>query len=196
MYPTQVNYIGIPIIRQQKIINEVKFLDSLSTRIKYLRNSLAMNQSTFASLIAISQASLSDIEKGKTNPSVNTLKKISEQFGVTTDWLLKGDYRIDSEYMGSEVVKKVFDIIPNQLLKNKNEITEKFDLSNKLVNKMYNIYFFKLYYPSLTQEEKELIGKLKKLSVYDKKEILNITNAIIKTQDQLKNSTNKENKSS
>lgn len=50
-----------------------------------------MTQSEFARRIGISQGSLSDIESGKTQPSIETLRSIAKKNrGLTLDWLLLG----------------------------------------------------------------------------------------------------------
>lgn len=60
-------------------------------RFKQLRLLNDLKQVDFASKIGISQSTLSEIEKGRSKPSIDTVISTSNQFKVTTDWLLKGE---------------------------------------------------------------------------------------------------------
>lgn len=65
---------------------------SINERIKILRAKLKINQTEFASKIGVTQPSLSDIEKGKTqNISNRNIKLICSVFGVREEWLLNGE---------------------------------------------------------------------------------------------------------
>lgn len=62
----------------------------IGERFKELRIKNELNQIEFAQRVGISQSTLSEIEKGKSKPSVETVVSTSNYFNVTTDWLLKG----------------------------------------------------------------------------------------------------------
>ena len=47
-----------------------------------------MSQIEFSNAIGISQSSISDIEKGNTMPSVDTVMKICKEFSIDANWLL------------------------------------------------------------------------------------------------------------
>ena len=64
---------------------------TIGERFKELRVKNNLKQIDFAKKIGISQSTLSEIEKGRSNPSVDTVISTSKHFMVTTDWLLKGD---------------------------------------------------------------------------------------------------------
>jgi transcriptional regulator with XRE-family HTH domain len=64
---------------------------TISERYKKLREVNNISQTEFAEKIGIKQSSLSSIEKGTTNPSIDTVIATSNVFGVTTDWILLGD---------------------------------------------------------------------------------------------------------
>jgi DNA-binding XRE family transcriptional regulator len=75
-----------------------------------------MKQVEFAKVIGISQGTLSDIEKGKYKPSIETIISTSEEFGVTTDWLLKGDvvkFEANEKFpiTPKELVGRIFHVI-------------------------------------------------------------------------------------
>lgn len=147
-------------------------METIGERIKFLRNSYQMNQSTFASAINISQASLSDLEKGKTKPSVDTLINISNAFGISLDWLVKGDTLIDSTYAKSEVFKGILDLLPKQILDNQNEILEKFKISRNALDQFYNVYLAEFFLTAFSQEEKRLLYSLRFLKPVEKQAML------------------------
>jgi len=60
----------------------------IGRRIRELRG-FEMNQKEFGKLLGINQSMVSRLEKGEI-PTVEMLLKISEKFGKTTDWILKG----------------------------------------------------------------------------------------------------------
>ncbi|WP_056686382.1 helix-turn-helix domain-containing protein [Cytobacillus solani] len=63
---------------------------TVGERLKSLRITQNLSQAEFANSIGIKQSSLSHIEKGTTKPSIDTILAASKEYGVTTDWLLKG----------------------------------------------------------------------------------------------------------
>lgn len=65
-------------------------MKSIAERFKYLRNLARLSQSEFAHMIQLSQGRLSDIERGKNKPSVDTLLAVVEFFNVSATWLLQG----------------------------------------------------------------------------------------------------------
>jgi transcriptional regulator with XRE-family HTH domain len=65
-------------------------LESIGKRFKHLRKMMKMSQVKFAQAIGISQGTLSDIEKDKFKPSIETVISASGYFNISTDWLLKG----------------------------------------------------------------------------------------------------------
>lgn len=65
---------------------------TIGERIKQIRkNKMQMSQSEFAVAIGVSQGTLSDIEKNKGNPSVDTVISASRYSGISTDWILVGN---------------------------------------------------------------------------------------------------------
>lgn len=59
------------------------FLIQLGTRIRQIRKQKGMTQQHLSSASEIEKANLSRIESGMTNPTVLTLHKICNAFGVT-----------------------------------------------------------------------------------------------------------------
>jgi len=66
-------------------------VDSLGKRLKSIRKLNNMTQIEFARLIGVSQGTLSDIEKDRCKPSVDTLVSIRKSFKVDINWLLVGE---------------------------------------------------------------------------------------------------------
>lgn len=66
-------------------------MSSIGERIRSLRKSQHINQQQFASIIGISQAHVSNIEKGQDNPSNKVLNVISAEFDINFNWLKTGE---------------------------------------------------------------------------------------------------------
>lgn len=156
-------------------------MENIGERVKYLRKCYSMNQVMFANQIRISQAALSDIEKGKTTPSVDTILKISEEFGVTTDWIIKGDKYINNEYTDNYKISGLFEFITDQMEKIREYAYEKYKpVIYTHIDRYINLYITRLYYSQLTIEEQNLKESLDLiLDPNEKKEILNMLNAVV-----------------
>lgn len=63
-------------------------MNQIGYNVKRLRKLYNYNQVEFAQLIGVSQGSLSDIESGKSKPSVETVIAIYERFHCSLEWLL------------------------------------------------------------------------------------------------------------
>lgn len=64
--------------------------ESISQRIKSIRAKERLSQSVFAEALGIKQASLSDIERGKTEANYTLLFELSTKFSVNLNWLITG----------------------------------------------------------------------------------------------------------
>lgn len=74
----------------------------IGEKIKTIRLSKGIKQIELAKMAGISNTYLSDIEKGRTNPSIKTLAKIVHALGAEDDWniFLKENY-VKYEYQFS-----------------------------------------------------------------------------------------------
>lgn len=63
-------------------------MDSLGSRIKYLREKNNISQIEFAKKIGVSNTVLSRYESGDRKPDYDTLNKIADYFNVSSDYLL------------------------------------------------------------------------------------------------------------
>lgn len=60
----------------------------LGERIRYIRKEiLNITQKEFGEQIGLKANSVSDIEKGKNNPTEQTIKAICREFNITEEWL-------------------------------------------------------------------------------------------------------------
>lgn len=64
---------------------------SFGERLRELRQKNGLSMEQLGKEIGASSSRISDWENGKNHPSSNFVVAISEKFGVTTDWLLKGE---------------------------------------------------------------------------------------------------------
>lgn len=65
-------------------------METINERIYRLRKHLGLSQEAFGQRIGIKKASISMIEKGKNNPSEQTIKSICREFNVNYSWLVTG----------------------------------------------------------------------------------------------------------
>lgn len=66
----------------------------IGDKIRELREKHKMTQVELAKLAGISNTYLSDIERGRVNPSLKTLDKLAKALGIKIDWeiFLSDDY--------------------------------------------------------------------------------------------------------
>lgn len=60
------------------------------TKISQIRKLSGLSQFEFADRIGISQGALSQIERGYSHAAFDTLKKISDEFNINCNWLIRG----------------------------------------------------------------------------------------------------------
>lgn len=64
---------------------------TLGDRIRIIRKTNRLNQTEFSNVIGISQATLSELEQGKYNPSFETILPIHKIFKTNFEWFLNGE---------------------------------------------------------------------------------------------------------
>ena len=82
-------------------------------RLKALRKRAHMTLEDVAALIGVSYQTISNWEKGITEPDINSIKKLASYFQVTTDYLLEQDG--DDAYM-LDIFKKLEHLDKDKLL--------------------------------------------------------------------------------
>lgn len=91
-------------------------MQQIGDRIHSLRKGLGISQGEFGSKIGIKKASVSSMEKNKSNPSTQTIKLICIEFNVNYDWLVDGVGDIFIENNDSiELLKKDYDLEDNEV---------------------------------------------------------------------------------
>ena len=71
-------------------VSETQILRQLAQRIKALREARGWTQEQFAERAAMQRSYLADLELGRRNPSVRTLVKVANAFGIAIAELLEG----------------------------------------------------------------------------------------------------------
>jgi len=70
-----------------------EFLEEFGQRLKEIRQQLKLLQKDFAAGLEVSGSFLSEIEKGKTNPGFDVLRKIYVNYNVNLHYLMDGSGR-------------------------------------------------------------------------------------------------------
>ena len=81
----------------------------LGRKIKRLRESKNFTQEYLAELVGIEQATLSNIERGKSYPTVETLQKIADSLGVEPYVLYKVDENESVDKIINEITSAIKD---------------------------------------------------------------------------------------
>jgi DNA-binding XRE family transcriptional regulator len=71
-------------------------VSTLGERIMYIRKNNQLNQVEFAKIIDVSQGTLSELEKDKYKPSIDTIISIYNNFPVDIEWLLANHHQKDN----------------------------------------------------------------------------------------------------
>ena len=87
-------------------------METINERIYKLRKDLSLSQEAFGEKIGIKKASISMIEKGKNNPSEQTIKLICKEFNVSYAWLIDGvgDIFIETDDLFIDLLAKEYDL--------------------------------------------------------------------------------------
>ncbi|MCM0757380.1 helix-turn-helix transcriptional regulator [Sporomusa sphaeroides DSM 2875] len=97
-------------------------------RLKYLRSHYKLTQAEFAKAIGLSQGNVSDMERRKFHPSIDTVISVCRYFSISADWILLGigngpGESIDHQSATQKVeavfdpdLKKMIDILQNFML--------------------------------------------------------------------------------
>ena len=81
-------------------------------RLKYLREDKGITQIDLANFLMLANSTISQYESGKRTPDVETLQKIADFFGTTTDYLLgKTNNRNLNDDETPEEIAEIFDFI-------------------------------------------------------------------------------------
>lgn len=65
-------------------------LESLGHRVRYLRKQKKLSQFDLSLLADVNKNYISDLEKGRRNPTLLVLERLADALGVTLEFLFKG----------------------------------------------------------------------------------------------------------
>lgn len=101
----------------------------LCERFKSIRKELGLNQAQFARAIGSAQSAVSNIEKGKLEPSKELLKAVMKEFNINANWLLMGgnESMIRESASGNEHValKQKIAVLEQAIMLKENELAQK-----------------------------------------------------------------------
>lgn len=80
-------------VRNRAAAGELRFPEA----IRDIRHSLGMSQIDFASRFGLTRRQLIELEKGKANPTLETLEKIGRVFGFTVGFVMKSSSSSDRD---------------------------------------------------------------------------------------------------
>lgn len=66
-------------------------MENINERIALLRKTLGLSMRGFAESLGITASSVNKLEKGENNPSERTILLLCSEFGVSEEWLRRGD---------------------------------------------------------------------------------------------------------
>ena len=69
----------------------------MKNRVEQLRKEKGLNQDEFAKLLRVSRQTISSIERGKYNPSLDLAFAIADFFGKTIEEIFEYERRVDHE---------------------------------------------------------------------------------------------------
>ena len=85
---------------------------NMADRIQYLRKGKGISQEEFADKVGVSRQAVSKWESEQSTPDIQKIIIMSEFFGVTTDYILKGiEPAADDEQKGKEITSKILYIL-------------------------------------------------------------------------------------
>lgn len=80
----------------------------MKERINLLRKKMGLSQEELANKIGVSRQAVSKWESGQSMPDLDKIIALSDLFGVSTDYILKGtDVSYDEGYLNAERTKKI-----------------------------------------------------------------------------------------
>ncbi|WP_052126292.1 helix-turn-helix domain-containing protein [Ureibacillus massiliensis] len=158
-------------------------MENINERIKNLRKLLNLNQTTFAKAIGISQAALSDLEKGKSKPSIETLISISDKFNISIDWIIRGRKTGEEQGIGKFPIHfdKLYNIVMDTIWEEKDTLTAEFNIPLEDIQFALRRFIISFYRSESerTIDDKYIIAMLDLITTEDKEYILKLVQDII-----------------
>lgn len=73
-------------------------MNNVSKSIKRLRSNKKMTQDELAAILNVTRQAVSNWENEKTQPDIETITKIAEYFGVSTEEIIYGEVKSDKKF--------------------------------------------------------------------------------------------------
>lgn len=140
---------------------------TMGERIKTLRKSIDISQREFSKRINISQGSLSDIEKGRNKPSIETLISISTMFNVSLDWLINGELNKNINKNTEILIQQITNNLIKKFHEEKQKIVKEATIHNEIIDAAFDHVVVNLYRSTLTNDQLNLLESYKGLSIKD-----------------------------
>ncbi|MEK5377592.1 helix-turn-helix domain-containing protein [Paenibacillus sp. FSL P2-0173] len=140
-------------------------MNIIGDNIKTVRKINSLNQIEFAKVLGISQGTLSDIESGKSKPSLETLISLLEKFDVNLYWLIKGQSFFESKLRKTEIK----DNLRESIILIENELKESY-----LQIPFLDLYLLRdeLFTTKISNNENKLLGLFRRLKPKDQEDII------------------------
>ncbi len=65
-------------------------MQTISERLKYIRNEKRFSQAELADLLDITKQAVANVEVGRNNPSIDFISKLISNLNVNANWLIAG----------------------------------------------------------------------------------------------------------
>lgn len=127
---------------------------NVGQRIKALRQQHNMTLRELSQKVGISISFLSDIENGRSNPSLERLKEIAEALDTTVSYLLGENDTTDNPTQPEKIIDDANDIDARLTKRDKKDIAKELE---KLMGDLEHSEGLLAYNNDLTDEQKELI---------------------------------------
>ena len=86
---TVISYIIRTVLLVTTVVEAI--MQTIGSRIRYLRKKKGVTLSEAARATAISKSNISSFENDKSKPSIDALINLSNYFEVSSDWIIRGD---------------------------------------------------------------------------------------------------------
>lgn len=93
-------------------------METLGNRLKHIRTIKNLTQLDFGSAIGVTKQAIANVESSHSNPSIDFLSKLIENFNVNVNWLITGKGEL---FMNNtlELIEDEFTLKVEKILRNK-----------------------------------------------------------------------------
>ena len=124
-----------------QVLDMAEKLDGFAERIKALRKQKNLSQTELGQLAGLHYTNIGRFERGASRPSGDTLKRLADALGVTSDYLLEGST--------DEAAKAKFE--DRELLQQFQEVERLPDEDKTVINKLLDAFLTQKHLQSLVR---------------------------------------------